>query len=563
MSDQLDRTLQNAIAAGLLPADACRPDGDGRPWPVVLLTAVGAWLAAVPLLAVVAMLLGDLVTRGLGPYLIGTLVLTLAVVILRSRNAPLFVEQLAVPALLVGLGSLGFGLFRDLSVQGGAAWLALVALGLAVVLARPWLRVLLGASAACLFVLALLPGDPFGRRGWPVAAWLALHGAVAVWVAGLWVQEAVLRWGGNARTAAALESLGAGWLLGTLAGLALVTGMTFLVGAGLDPIARDLAQGLTTGRTPAAQPSWMSAGSALLVLVATLWGARVWPGLRRPWVLGVGVAAAGLAWFLPNLGGVWLALVLTATTWRWRLATAAVLAVIWMIGSFYYQLQWPLTTKALVLVAAGALLGLLAAIGPRFMDSPAQREGGARSDGGAEEDQPSRRRGAPTDAGRAWSRWAIALTALATLLVVNFGIWDKESLIAHGQPVFVELAPVDPRSLMQGDFMRLGFRVPGQLQDELGVPARDRRLVVAGRDARGVATMLRPARPSEDLAEGELLLELVPKGGRWGLGSDAWYFKEGDGQRWQAARYGEFRVAADGRALLVGMADAELRPIAR
>ena len=43
--------------------------------------------------------------------------------------------------------------------------------------------------------------------------------------------------------------------------------------------------------------------------------------------------------------------------------------------------------------------------------------------------------------------------------------------------------------------------------------------------------------------------------------TDAWYFREGDGQRWEQARYGEFRVEPDGRALLVGMADAQLRPI--
>ena len=36
-----------------------------------------------------------------------------------------------------------------------------------------------------------------------------------------------------------------------------------------------------------------------------------------------------------------------------------------------------------------------------------------------------------------------------------------ERYIADGQPVFVELAPVDPRSLMQGDYMQLNFRLPG------------------------------------------------------------------------------------------------------
>ena len=59
--------------------------------------------------------------------------------------------------------------------------------------------------------------------------------------------------------------------------------------------------------------------------------------------------------------------------------------------------------------------------------------------------------------------------------------------------MFVELAPVDPRSLMQGDFMRLNFRVPGELRQlaPTGVAAA-RPLVVAQRDARGVATLLRP-----------------------------------------------------------------------
>jgi uncharacterized membrane-anchored protein len=84
---------------------------------------------------------------------------------------------------------------------------------------------------------------------------------------------------------------------------------------------------------------------------------------------------------------------------------------------------------------------------------------------------------------------------------------------------------------------------------------------VAGIDARGVATLLRPYDPRIPPAEGELLLELTPKGGRWTLATDAWFFREGDAERWQAARYGEFRVTPEGEALLVGLADAELRPI--
>ena len=36
------------------------------------------------------------------------------------------------------------------------------------------------------------------------------------------------------------------------------------------------------------------------------------------------------------------------------------MAAAWIVGAFYYQLAWPLGSKALVLAAAGALLALLA-----------------------------------------------------------------------------------------------------------------------------------------------------------------------------------------------------------
>jgi uncharacterized membrane-anchored protein len=545
MSDPLDRTLAAAMAAGVLPPDAARPDEDARPWPVVLLTALGAWLAVIPLVIVIGMLLGDLIARDLGPYLIGVLVLAGALVTLRSRSLPLFVEQLAVPALMVGLGSLGFAVGRDLPNWLGAATLGALALALAAALPRAWLRVLLGAAAATLLSLALILA--LGTRTEALAVlwegrhlgWIALHLALAAWLIGLWVQQNLLGQEATAGAASALEAIGAGWLLAVLAGLALHSGMTMLLGAGIDPMFRDLAQDLTGRRGRLGAIPWTPAVSAALVLAATLWGARAWPGLGRPWVLGVGAAVAGLAWFLPSLGGVWLALVVCATTWRARLAVAAALAAAWIIGSFYYHLSLPLAHKALILVLAGTLLGALVWLGNgRSANWPAV---------------------ARPDQGR--TPWLIALAGLATLAVANLGIWQKEALIAQGRPMFVELAPMDPRSLMQGDFMRLNFRIPSGLDGQLGRLTRGRPLVVARGDERGVASLLRLHSPGEPLAQGEFLVELTPKGGRWTLVTDAWFFREGDGERWQKARYGEFRVAPDGRALLVGMADAELKPI--
>jgi uncharacterized membrane-anchored protein len=255
---------------------------------------------------------------------------------------------------------------------------------------------------------------------------------------------------------------------------------------------------------------------------------------------------AALAWLLPTLGAVWVALAVTLITARTRLAALSALCGAWIIGSSYYQVQWTLAQKALVLAAIGLLLGVLVwvgagrSIGPGTGDRPPPALGTSR--GGT-------------------AVWLIVLAVVATLAVTGLQVWRKERLIAEGRPVFVELAPADPRSLIQGDFMRLAFSIPSGIQPPPGILGRGRPRVVARIDARGVATLLRPYDPRIPGATDEFLLALTPKNGRWTLATDAWFFREGEAARWEVARYGEFRVTPDGEALLVGLADAELRPI--
>lgn len=536
---RIGAVLQAAVAQGLLPVTATLPALDSRPWPVVLLTALGAWLAALPLLGVVGLLFGGALSRSAGLYIVGMLVLAGAIVVLRARDVPLFVEQLAVPALLIGGGSLGFGLFRDLHTQAGAIVLALVAVGVAWAIARPWLRVLLGAAAAVLLVVACMPvsrGDSNMTR-----YWFGWHASLAVWWVVGWIQRTRLGGAVQARNAAALESLGAGWLLATLAGLAGWSGMTFLAGASLGGgFAGDVARELGRRSIAGWDTTALQAASALLTAAAMLWAARHWPTLRRAWLAGVALVLMTLAWFMPTLGAVLLALAFCLTSTRWRLAGAAALAAAWIIGAFYYQLDWTLAAKSLVLIAAGAALGGLAWFAPRAAGATAPAL-----------------RGAAAAPATCVSRAGIALSALAVLGVANLGIWQKEDLIAHGAPVYVELAPADPRSLMQGDFMRLNFRLPGGVQ---GRPDAGRPRVVAARDARGVATLLR-IDEGAPLQAGELRIELTPKAGRWIVVTDAWFFKEGEANRWAAAKYGEFRVDPDGRALLVGLRGAKLESL--
>lgn len=520
------QALQAGIERKLLPPDAGLPADDGRPWPVVLLTALGAWLAAVPLLGVVGLLLGEMLSKSAGPYLVGVLVLAAAVVVLRSHALPVFVEQLAVPGLLVGSGALAFGLFRDAPQQAAAALLAMVSLGLAWAIPRAWLRMLLGAAACALCLVLLTPKTLLMAPGSAaVPAWLALQAALLLWLLATATQILA-----PPRLAGLVESAAAGWLLLLLVAMCWWAGMTFLVGATLGR--PGFGAGGAVASASWAQQVLLPAGSTVMGLAAAALSARRWPGLRQPLLAPVAAVFALLCWFMPVLGAVLLALALTGTSGRWRLAGAAALAAAWIIGSFYYRLQWTLSFKAMVLVGAGALLGLLALAARRAPDptTPVVAEPSGAS-------------------ARSW----VALAAAATVAIANYAIWDKEMLIANGQKVFVALAPVDPRSFMQGDFMQLNYHVPEGIE-----PGVRRPQVAARRDALGVAQLLRVIPAGAPIAADEMRIELTPKDGRWILVSDAWFFREGDGRRWEAAKYGEFRVLPDGRALLVGLADAQL-----
>ncbi|MDZ7858775.1 GDYXXLXY domain-containing protein [Sphaerotilus sp.] len=494
-----------------------------RPWPVVLLTALGAWLAVLPLAGVVVLLLGEILMSGGGPYLVGGLLLAGAGVVLRTEGMGLFVEQVAVPMLLLGGIAFGFGLYRDLPAPRASLTLAAMALGMAWSLRTAWLQALLGA---CACALVLVSSETAHFLHWRV--WLAAQGCVVLWAA--------LAGTRRRNTDTPLEAISSGWILMALAGLAFGSGMTFLAGAVLD------VSGGGTG--------WWSVWPGLSVMLAAASGAVLWhrlPALRQPWCAGAAAVALGLAWYMPALGAVWLVTALCVTTGRPRLAAAAGVAAVWILGAFYYQLAWSLADKASVLVGAGAVLGLLAWRGHRA----GRRASAAPATVAA---------AAP---GRA--RLGIALCAVAVLAVVNVAIGQKEDLLAHGRPVYVELAAVDPRSLMQGDYMALNYRLSDTLRAQLdGLDTLERPVAVAEVDARGVARLDRlqtPADASTPVGPTTLRVQLTPKNGRWVLVSDAWFFKEGDGQRWEAARYGEFRVMPDGRALLVGMADEHLKPI--
>lgn len=164
------------------------------------------------------------------------------------------------------------------------------------------------------------------------------------------------------------------------------------------------------------------------------------------------------------------------------------------------------------------------------------------------------------------------LASLAVVLgVVDVAIASKERIRREGAVVYLELAPVDPRSLMQGDYMALRFVLAREVENGIlrGRPGGDsggRPAEALGEggfawaplqlDERGVASLAPDGRSTA------LRFRYRLRGGKAWLGTNAFFFQEGDSPRFQAARFGEFRLDRDtGEAILVGLRDRGLQPL--
>ena len=145
----------------------------------------------------------------------------------------------------------------------------------------------------------------------------------------------------------------------------------------------------------------------------------------------------------------------------------------------------------------------------------------------------------------------VVVGAALVLGAVNFSILGKERIKSNGELVYVELAPVDPRSIMQGDYMALRFRLTDAIASSVKpLPAEG---------TFGTVDVTLDGKRVANLAPGGGTLKLryrVRNGAVW-LGTNAFFFEEGTGDRYARARYGEFRVDRDsGEAVLVGLKDS-------
>ena len=121
--------------------------------------------------------------------------------------------------------------------------------------------------------------------------------------------------------------------------------------------------------------------------------------------------------------------------------------------------------------------------------------------------------------------------------------------------ILLKLAPVDPRSLIRGDYMALDYELTWEIRYK-----GDYKFVVVTVDDNRVATFNRLQNDSAQKS-GELLLRYKRDGNKITFGAEHFFFNTASVEKYQQAAYGLIKVDNQGRCSLVGVCDNERRLI--
>jgi uncharacterized membrane-anchored protein len=504
------------------------------PWWLMLLQTLAAWVASLLILSSFMLPLSLVGDHALARALAGVLLCVAAIVLFRRER--LFTGQMALAfslagqALVVSATGSGWGTFFD----GGRLW---AATGLVVAAVMMWPRSMSLHRSVCALLLAFHAGALSGE-----GPGLALFGAgLAAGVSALWLSRPHWVATPNGGQLAALARGGA------VAALALP--------AVIGVVGDDAWRFMLAGASPFVPQAGVLSIGAGLVLVAVVARLTARADDRTRWAtLAAALVLAIVSQPAPGLL-VAASLVLSCFQGGHRgFAALALAAAVAYVGEYYYRLDTSLLVKAaLMAISGGVLLALRHALplAPRGLGAAADKARDATSAGTDGEG----------DAMRAGARLRVGVVAAFALVagVAGHAVVDRERVLDTGRVVLFELAPVDPRSLMQGDYMALRFAIDDGLPRRDGAPAGPLpRFAYLELDAEGRARLAGvgealPAPPAS------VAVRIRMRDGAPSVGPNAFFFEEGQAAVFEGARWGEFRVAADGTALLTHLRDENLQ----
>ncbi|CAM3511944.1 MULTISPECIES: GDYXXLXY domain-containing protein [Psychrobacter] len=166
---------------------------------------------------------------------------------------------------------------------------------------------------------------------------------------------------------------------------------------------------------------------------------------------------------------------------------------------------------------------------------------------------------------------SVALLGLIIILaIMTINVAKFETHLATGDTVLLELAPIDPRGFMQGDYMTLSYALERDVFDQLNerLPENEYYIkasegyVIVTLDENNVGTFSRlvDAKP-DNVASNEIALHYRVRNNKLKLATNAFFFQEGHAEAFEMAEYGLFRVNDKGEPLLTDMVDGVFKVI--
>jgi uncharacterized membrane-anchored protein len=155
--------------------------------------------------------------------------------------------------------------------------------------------------------------------------------------------------------------------------------------------------------------------------------------------------------------------------------------------------------------------------------------------------------------------------AILVLFLTNAFIYQKEEQRNNGRLALLRIAPIDPRSLAQGDYIRLSYDIAREAprverERDGGSAQPEGGFMIVKPDGDGIVHFVR-LDDGADLAPDELRLAYTFREGRVSFGADAYFFQEGLADIYQKARYAEVRITLDGDCILLDLFDENFVPM--
>lgn len=157
--------------------------------------------------------------------------------------------------------------------------------------------------------------------------------------------------------------------------------------------------------------------------------------------------------------------------------------------------------------------------------------------------------------------YLIRIAALVFFVLIlgalNYAVYDKNNIKQQGEIIYLQLRPVDPRALMQGDYMALAYGLELKPKIDLQKKQVHKKYMIIAPDINNVAQYVNLIESKNEFKPigNQKIIKITYQYHQPVIKPNAFFFQEGHGQIYEKAKYGIFKFKGTDIYILDGLAD--------